>query len=146
MFFVLFCLCIHIYIFFLIWWKLVCKSGFTAHLVLHTGEPGGHQARQQEEDRADKTSFNGAQACKCPKTYSFEGDALLLRVKGNYRKCSMWLSIVDFIFLKKETKMEKPSVCLFSNYWAQTAKAIINKLQRERGMLSWVSNSLMNKV
>lgn len=47
----------------------MCKSGFTACLVLHTGEPGGHQARQQEEDRADKTSFNGAQACKCPKTY-----------------------------------------------------------------------------
>lgn len=33
-------------------------------LMLHTGEPGGHQARQQEEDRADQTSFTGTQTCE----------------------------------------------------------------------------------
>lgn len=32
--------------------------------MMHAGEPGGHQARQQEEDRADAASFDGAQTCK----------------------------------------------------------------------------------
>lgn len=32
--------------------------------MMYTGEPGGHQARQQEEDRADAASFDGAQTCK----------------------------------------------------------------------------------
>lgn len=41
--------------------SIVPQTGFIALflLVLHTGEPGGHQACQQEEDRADQTSLTG---------------------------------------------------------------------------------------
>lgn len=51
-------------------------------LVLHAGELGGHQTRQQEEDRADQTSFTGTQTCEWSlnivKFYSFEGLILVL--------------------------------------------------------------------
>lgn len=37
--------------------------------MLYTGKPGGHQTCQQEEDRADQTSFTGAKTRKCSLIY-----------------------------------------------------------------------------